>query len=537
MKIPTEPTRIECDVLIIGGGGTGISAAITARRLGADVMVASKAKVGYANNTFISAGILASPGMGDSHDTPDAHTKDIVESGRLISDPQLSAVIARQARDHVTFLEGCGVAFNRKDGVVEAVQFPGHSFARNVQTVSHRGSGYMLPMVKSAKKIGVRFLDHLFISRLFVEGNAISGAMGVDREGTLFLIQAKSIILATGGFSQVYQNNNNAFGITGDGHALGYDLGVPLRDMEFVQFYPTWGTFYEFTVAMAGAGLKNAIGEDILKKHGMHDPGSITRDRLSIAVFSEIQQGLGVDGGVVVDFKTVSEDIMPLLTRFLPKGQTDVEEGRVVKPCAHFCMGGLVVDINGMTNIDGLFAAGEVCGGVHGANRLGGNALAEVFSMGRITGKNARDFAGHTTHNADTDLLLKEEIASLSTILNETGHKDIKALTSHFKQVIWENAGIIRSRDSLERALSAMDTVESDVRHAKITKVRDLMRFLELKNMVSVSRIMCRSALLREESRGSHYRSDFPDEDDKNAVKYCVARKDGGDMKLDLIPV
>jgi succinate dehydrogenase/fumarate reductase flavoprotein subunit len=537
MKLQVEPNRLKCDVLIIGGGGTGISAAITARRLGADVIVASKAKVGYANNTFISAGILSSPGRGDVNDTPEAHAKDIVESGRRISDPQLSAVVAKQAQDHVTFLEGCGVDFNRKDGVVEAVQFPGHSFARNVQTTSQRGSGYMLPMVKSAKKIGGRFLDHMFISRLFAEESCISGAMGIDREGTFFIIQAKSIILATGGFAQVYRNNNNAFGITGDGHALAYDLGVPLRDMEFVQFYPTWGTFYEFTVAMAGAGLINAKGEDILKKHGMHDPGSITRDRLSIAVFTEIRNGLGVDGGVIVDFKTVSEDIMPLLTRFLPKGQTDVEEGRVVKPCAHFSMGGLVVNTNGMTAIDGLFAAGEVCGGVHGANRLGGNALAEVFSMGRITGKNARDFAEQTTHKTETPLLLKEEMASLSSVFNEKGHKDIKELTSHFKQVIWENAGIIRNRNSLETALSAMDTVESEMGHAKIAKARDLMKFLELKNMISVSRIMCRSALLRKESRGSHYRSDFPQEDAINGLKYSVARKDDGDMKLDLIPV
>ena len=534
MKLQTEPNPIECDVLIIGGGGTGVSAAITARRLGADVIIASKAKVGHTNNTFISGGMLASPGKGDVNDSPEAHMKDILEAGRLISDPLLSAVVTRQAQDNVAFLEGCGVDFNKKDGLVEAVQFPGHSFPRNVQTVIQRGSGYMLPMVKTAKQIGVRFLDRMFISRLLAEDGSIRGAMGIDGNGIISPILAKSIILATGGFSQVYQNNNNAFGITGDGHGLAYDL----RDMEFVQFYPTWGTFYEFTVAIAGAGLKNTNGEDILKKHGMNTPGSITRDRLSIAIFNEIQNGLDVEGGVVVDYSSVSKEMMPLLERFLPKKQTEgFSEGRIVRPCAHFCMGGLMVNQNGMTNINGLFAAGEICGGVHGANRLGGNALAEVFSMGRITGKNAHEFADKSAHKIGISRFIKEEEDALSSILECQGSKKIKQLTATLKTSIWENAGIVRSRDSLETALADIDAVEYDMKSADIATPRDLMRYLEFKNMAMASRIMCRSALLREESRGSHYRIDFPKENAKEGLKFSVARKDVEALKVEQLPV
>ncbi|MBU4315857.1 MAG: FAD-binding protein [Proteobacteria bacterium] len=537
MQLENQPEYMQCDVLVIGGGGTGISAAITARRLGADVIVSSKGKVGYANNTYISAGMLSSPGTGNVLDTPDEHVKDMVESGRSMVDPNLALTVARQAADHVKFLEECGVGFVRTENTVTAVQFPGHSFARNVQTDRKRGSGYMLPLVKYAKEIGVRFFDHAFITRLRADNNCISSAIGFNEKGKPFLIQAKSIILATGGFAQVYQNNNNAFGITGDGHAMAYDLGVPLRDMEFVQFYPVWGTFYEITIAMAGARLKNSKGEDILEKRGLHDPASVTRDQLSIAVFSEIQQGLDVDGGVILDFKPVAPAFMEMLNHSAMGKRINSDKEQVVKPCAHFCMGGLVVDEKGMTCIHGLYAAGEICGGVHGANRLGGNALAEVFSMGRITGKAAFEFGKEVDATPEPTQFIEEEVSRLSTISDQKGNKDIKHLTSSFKEVVWKNIGIIRNRDLLENAISLIHGIESDLKQAHVGSVRNLMRFLELENMILVSKILCESALLRTESRGSHYRRDFPEEDNQNWLKTICVRKDKDEMKIEVQPI
>jgi succinate dehydrogenase/fumarate reductase flavoprotein subunit len=537
MKPGSDLNRIQCEVLIIGGGGAGITAAVIARRLGADVVVTSKGKVGYANNTFIAAGMLSSPGTGSGQDSPEIQASDMITGGRFISDPHLSLVVAQQARDHVDFLSECGVRFVRTDESITALQFPGHSYPRNVQVARKRGSGYMLPLVKYAQKIGVRFLDHLFITRLFMEDNSISAAIGIDPQGRPILIKAKSIILATGGFSQIYQNNNNAFGITGDGHVLAYALGVPLRDMEFVQFYPTWGTFYEFTIAMAGARLKNAKGEDILEKHGLSDPKTVTRDQLSIAVFSEIKQGLDIEGGVILDFKTVPRELMELLNRAMPKNRINAEKEQVVKPCAHFCMGGLVVDEKGMTSVGGLFAAGEICGGVHGANRLGGNALAEVFSMGRITGKNAFAYDKKADFLPEPAKAIEEEVDRLSVLLHRKGTEDIKQLTSHFKQVIWKNVGIIRSRNSLETAAALVNNLGSDIEQAQICQAGDVMRYLELKNMILVSKILCKVALLREESRGAHYRSDFPEEDNQNWLKTIQAKKDKNEVEIEIFPV
>jgi succinate dehydrogenase/fumarate reductase flavoprotein subunit len=536
MKPFDETVQIHCDVLVIGGGGTGLSAAVTARRMGADVIVASKARMGYANNTFIAAGMISSTGWGDANDTPDAHLRDMMIAGRYVNDSVLASVVTQNAHDHVPFLEGCGVNFLQKDGATEAVKFPGHSFPRNVRAAKRNGKEYMLPLVKYATGIGVRFFDHTLIVRLFSEENRISAALGFDRSGTLFQIQAKSIILATGGFAQAYQNTNNAFGITGDGYALAYEMGVGFRDMEFVQFYPTWGTFYEITIATAGAGLKNSKGEDILEKHGFSDPGSITRDELSIAVFSEIQQGLDVDGGVLVDYSSVPEDMTAMLSVFLPNAEADGDMTRVVKPVAHFCMGGVMVDEKAMTSVDGLFAAGEICGGAHGANRLGGNALAEVFSMGRIAGRYASEYAQKNNPIRLTDDGFDADVSRLKDFIRGKGG-EIKRFISSLKQTLWGNAGIIRNRKSLENALSDIEAIETAVSGASVGHIKELMRYMELKNMLTVSKILCRSALVREESRGSHYRDDFPEEDNVHWLKNIIVRKENEDMMLEVLPV
>ena len=535
MSFFKDTRRFDCDVLIIGGGGTGLAAAITAKDMVADVIVASKTRVGYANNTYISAGMIASPGQGDMKDSPELHLKDMMIGGRFINDPLLSERLAKTAGDLVPFLEECGVTFIQAGGSVNAVRFPGHSLPRNVQSTVRRGSGYILPLIKHAQKKGVRFLDNTFIHRLLIQDKRITATMGFNQEGAVFEIRTKSVILATGGFARIYKNNNNASGITGDGHALACELGVPCRDMEFIQFYPTWGTFYEFTIAMGGARLFNSKNEDILNKHGLTDLSTLTRDQLSIAVFSEIQQGLGVDGGVVLDFKSVSDDFKALSQSFIPKSLGNSNKDQVVKPTAHFCMGGLVVNETGMTAVEGLFAAGEICGGVHGANRLGGNALAEVFAMGRIAGKNASDYARQKEHAWSTESLFKEEKSSLESIYREQG-EDIKQLTLSLKKTVWEKAGIIRSRTSLEKALEVIEGIELEFPNVRISRIRDMTRYMELKNMITVSKMVCHSALLREESRGSHYRSDFPQEDNRNWLKSITIRKDNEFLKIEYTP-
>jgi succinate dehydrogenase/fumarate reductase flavoprotein subunit len=531
-----RPAQLSCDVLIVGGGGAGMCAAIEARKAGKDVLVVSKARVGYGNNTFLSAGAFSASGWGDRKDNSQRHLKDTLYSGRFINNPRLSGNFVELAHEQVPFLESCGVAFNSKDDAVRVGLAPGHSIPRNVWTKNSKGSGFMLPLIDTARKTGVRFLDNTLISKLFVQHHKICGAAGVNAAGSLVKITAPAVILTTGGFARIYDRNNNAPGISGSGHALAYELGLPLRDMEFVQFYPTYGTLYEVTVVRFGVKLRNALNEDILEKYRMTDVSSITRDKLARAVFMEIKDGLGVDGGIVLDTGHIPEGRLNRIKGFFPKKKEGGKSSMIVGPTAHFCMGGVVVDDSAMTDVDGLFAAGEVCGGAHGANRLGGNALAEVFAMGRQAGKNASEYAGRQGLVELKSALFTEEENRLINF-GAGGGEDFRSLRSSLKKIMWQNAGIIRDRQGLENAVSTIMDIRHQLQRSSARTARAILVRLELEAMLTVSEAVCRSALMRQESRGAHYRLDYPEEDNGNWLKNIFVQKKKSDMGISAVSV
>ncbi|MBW1789597.1 MAG: FAD-binding protein, partial [Deltaproteobacteria bacterium] len=303
MELKQQDT-ISCDVLVIGGGGGGLTAAIRAREAGADVVIVSKSRVGYGNNTFISKGVFAAAtGRPDPADGPEAHVRDTFNGGRSINDPGLVRAVTARAADQIAFLERCGGKFHKRDGDLQIQQAPGHGYPRHVRSEHQSGKEFILPLRSHARRIGVRFADRVFITRLFSEGQVFRGALGVTHEAEAAIFAAGCGVLATGGFGQAYRYTNNAAGMTGDGLVLAYDLGLPLRDMEFVQFYPTalsQGTrilLYEAFVARAGAVLRNSLSEDILIRNGLLDPMKVTRDQLARTIMFEVLEGRGVDGG------------------------------------------------------------------------------------------------------------------------------------------------------------------------------------------------------------------------------------------------
>ena len=538
-----ESHTIACDVLVIGGGGSGLRAAVEARERGADVLVVSKSRVGYGNNTYISKAAFSATGWGDPQDGSHVHLKDTVIGGRFLNDQKLVALMAEQASSQVPFLEKCGVIFWKKEGKVRVAKAAGHSFARHVHAERRVGSELILPLKAYAKRIGVRFGDKVFVTKLFSSGGRIAGASGVTENGIFQNFAAQCVILATGGFANVYLHTNNAPGITGDGQALAYELGLPMKDMEFVQFYPTATgklgrsiLLYEVFVLGAGAKLKNAKDEDIIEKHGLRDPMVLTRDRLARTIMQEIADGLDVEGGLIMDLSPIPEAKMARLGPLFPSKRSVDRKAFIVSPTTHFCMGGVIIDKNAETSVPGLFATGELGVGIHGANRLAGNALCEVFTMGQIAGRAAVEMLGEM----EAPKMPRDEIAAEKARLESLlihGRQDPKTLSRLLKEVMWKKAGIVRHRGSLEEVLQRIESLRSPDSKSQVTNWAQLIRVLEFKNMLLVSEMVCRAALLRTESRGSHYRSDYPAEDNEHWLKNIVLRKGARGMRLEPVPV
>lgn len=518
-------------------------AAIEAGELGADVLVASKSRVGYGNNTYISKSAFAASGLGESRDDYSVHLKDTVIGGRFLNDQKLVAVVAKEARDQVNFLRIHGVSFAQGQDGIRLDLAPGHSFARHVRTDPAIGSNYMVPLKEAALKMGVRFLDRVLVTKLFARDNRVAAASGVTEDGRFVVFSAKCIILTTGGYAQLYRNNNNAAGITGDGQALIYDLGLPLKDMEFVQFYPTGlgrlgnrAVLYEALVFRAGAKLKNARGEDVILKHGLDDPMRVTRDRLARAMTREILGGLDVNGGIIMDLSPIPDDLLARLSPLLPLSWTPAQKELIVAPTAHFCMGGAIINERAETPLSGLYAAGEICAGVHGANRLGGNALTEVWAMGGVAARQAAEKAKETDLPEAPAAEIAQEKARFETTPGKSG-VDLKSLQREFKELMWAKAGIIRDNRTLSEALVRIEELQALGREASPDTPGELKKLVEFQNMLLMAEMICRAGLMRTESRGSHYRADFPQENNSDWLKNIVVRREGPEMLLESAPV
>jgi fumarate reductase (CoM/CoB) subunit A len=533
-----------CDILVIGGGGSGLRAAIEARERGADVTIVSKSRVGFGNNTFISKGTFAvTTGLGDSRDNPDVHTKDSIIGGRFINDQRLVKVVTQESGDQIAFLEKCGVKFFKRQGKIRLTHTPGHSFSRHVRGENQTGRDFTLPLREYARRIGVRFAEKIFITKIFTLRDRIAAATGITQDGRFLTFVATCMILATGGFAQVYLHNNNAAGMTGDGQALAFELGIPLMDMEFIQFYPTalnaLGSrlfLYEAFILQAGAVLRNDKGDDIIAKYNLSDPMVMTRDRLTRAIMHEILESRDVDGGALINLSAVPEEKLNKLRHLLPTVAQPNKKEFIVSPTAHFCMGGIPIDEHAETIIPGLFAAGEVCAGVHGANRLGGNALTEVFTIGGIAGRMAAIKAGEIGRPDFPTTQVAEEKTRLESLL-PSGNRDARGLRKDLKQLMWDKAGIIREKSGLQEALRRIKELTADLPRVQIRDGRGLIKYLELCNMLLLSEMVCRAALLRTESRGAHYRSDYPKEDNGKWLNNIIIHRQNSKMNLKAVPV
>lgn len=526
----TSVDHHETDVLVIGGGLAGLRAAIAAAEGGARVTVVCKRKAGRSGNTIVAEGGIAvgSPSV-DPDDSIQTHLQDTLNSGKGLCDPKLACLLAENAEKEIFALTRYGVIFGRdKEGNLLRGQPPGHTKRRSVRTESDhlpknaRGQSITQPLLKHCLKIGVTFLDRTPILHLISAEGKIHGALAMEEERECYLyIRAKAVIVAAGGAGQIFSSTNNTADITGDSYALALGAGASLRDMEFPQFYPNWGISpFRSTISSVmmgdGAVFRNAQQDRFMPRYYPEAKDMATRDQTSLAIFREIQDGRGVEGGVYLDASGVEHQVLKVKYHHLYKAmeKLGLEFGKdpvIVTPVVHHYMGGIVVDENLESEIKGLFAAGEACGGTHGANRLSGNAYSECIVFGAISGANA----ARSYLNKETSFPSKDHLAAILPRHNFVADgPDIADLRRELREVNWKKNGIVRTEESLNSAVDDINRIRGLLERGEVRHPGHLIRYHELLNMLDTAEAAVRSALLRKESRGAHFREDYPNQDD-----------------------
>ncbi|WP_321506170.1 fumarate reductase (CoM/CoB) subunit TfrA [uncultured Methanoregula sp.] len=525
---------LDCHVLVIGSGGAGTRAAIEASQYGETVLI-SKTLVGKGGCTTMAEGGFNAVLRGE--DSCGIHYEDTMKGGAFLNDPELVRVLTREAPLRMGDLMKWGAVFDSTDSDEIAQRpFGGQRFPRTCYAGDRTGHEMMMTLVDRLGFIrlqsqgkGITLLQEYTVIDLLKDGDRVVGAMALDEKGSLVLIKADSTILATGGGTRVYDISTNSSSGTGDGYAIGYRAGAELIDMEMVQFHPTGAIFpYDargrlVTEAVRGEGgvLLNNKGERFMKNYDPERMELSTRDVVARAIATEILSGRGTaNGGVYLDVTHLSREqietrLPVMLEQFLAFGVDIRTTPMEVAPTAHHIMGGLRITTECRTTLPGLFACGEVAGGVHGANRLGGNALAET----QVFGKRAGEAAGNERKQQkriDT-AQVKRQQDRLDRFM--AGTKSPSRVRMMLQQAMWEGAGIFRNAADLNRTLAAAGVLAD--KPLKAGTRRNLAECCIVENMCLTSSLICRSALVREESRGAHVRKDIPQTHDAAHSPFC----------------
>jgi succinate dehydrogenase/fumarate reductase flavoprotein subunit len=525
---------MDSDVLIIGSGIAGLRAALEVSKLGRRALLISKGPLGKANNTYLAGGLFA---FGAESADIHAHIDKTLKSGRGLNNLKLVETFAKQAPTMVRELQEMGMRGKmHKTGLITR------------QSSLIGGPKITPPLIRACQESGVQYLDGIMVTDLVTQDQSCIGAIGFHRRtGAVFGFGSRAVVLATGGAGAIYSQNNNAPGSTGDGYALALEAGLDLVDMEFVQFYPlvrAKGGQARMIVPAVLADLgkiTNRLGEDLKEKYELREKpiALASRDRLARALFQEISQGKGIDGAIHLDLREVKDAAIPfnketieILKRNLVYHLAPVK----IAPACHHTMGGLGIDITGHTEIRGLFAAGEVVGGIHGANRMGGNALSESLVFGALAAQSALKYAD--SRPPSKHFQGEAEELARKTFARSLGEnsKPITArpLMTKLGRILWEKAGILRDEKSLKESIDGIDGVLGELEGHGAGNPLDLFRVFECRNAALSARAIAVSALKRTESRGSHYRTDFPKEN--NAwLKHIYVRMSQGIPELSRI--
>ena len=522
----------EHDVLIIGAGGAGLRAAIEALGQGASVGVVCKSLLGKAHTVMAEGGIAAAMANVDRSDDWRTHFRDTMRGGKFLNNWRMAQLHAQEAPDRIRELEQWGALFDRTaDGQILQRAFGGHTYKR----LCHVGDRTGLEMIRTLQDRGVSLGIDVYmecaVTRLLKDGDRVAGAFGYWREqGRFIVFKAKSVVLATGGIGKIYKVTSNSWEYTADGMALAYHAGAELKDMEFVQFHPTgmvWPPGVQgilVTEAVRGEGgiLRNKNGERFMEKYDPKRMELSTRDVVARAIYTEVREGRGSEhGGAFLDIshkpaEYVKKKLPSMYHQFLELADVDITKGPMeVGPTCHYVMGGVKVDPEtAAATVPGLYAAGEVAAGLHGANRLGGNSLSDLLVFGRRAGlaaaQHAKKAPSPAIEQAQIDQAEREMLAPFQNGDGESPYQIHRDLQDTMQKLV----GIFRVEGDLQQALQELEKLKERARHMHVEGSRMFNPGWhlahDLGSMLTIAEAVTRSAIARRESRGAHSRIDYP---------------------------
>jgi succinate dehydrogenase / fumarate reductase flavoprotein subunit len=539
-RLPAYET-VDVSVLVVGAGAAGARTAIELAERGVeDVLVLGKRSHGDAHTTWARGGVNGALGTHDPEDSWAIHAADTLDEGHFLNDPAKVETVARQMPDRLRELDEWGMDFSRtEDGAIDQRYFGAQSFRRTAFAGDHTGESLLDTLVDRAQQLEIPYREDVMVTKLLADDEQVHGAVGFDMDtGEFLLFNAGTVVLAAGGYAAIYDRHTSRDDENnGDGPALAYDAGAELMDMAFVQFHPTgmavdeddpewepWrGRLVTEAVRGEGGRLYNADGERFMERYSPDQMELDARDVVARAIASEIAAGRGTDdGGVHLDISHRSEafirERLPrMYERFQELGVDMAAEPVEVAPTAHYGMGGVAVDEHGETSVDGLFAVGETMAGVHGANRLGGNSLAETLAFGVVAGERIADRADGpgSVPEAVRAGVAEPQFRSLTALADRDGGHDVAAVFADVQALLWDHAGILRDEESLRDGLAALEVLRQKTADLDVGPVtsRSFEFAVDLGFMLTAAEAVLRGASERTESRGAHHRTDHPEAD------------------------
>ncbi len=581
-----EYETYDYDVIVIGAGGAGLRAAIEASAMGVKTALVCKSLLGKAHTVMAEGGIAAAMGNVWKEDNWKVHFRDTMRGGKLLNNWRMAQIHAQEAPDRVLELEEWGALFDRtEDGLILQRDFGGHRYARLAHVGDRTGLEMIRTLQEHAVHKGIDVFMECTLYRLLKDGDRVSGAFGYWRQnGKLVLFRAKAVVLATGGVGKAWKITSNSWEYTGDGFAMALDAGADLIDMEMTQFHPTgmvWpmsvrGLLVTEAVRGDGGTLQNKAGERFMfkyipeffraetadteaeadrwyadKKNNRRTPDLLPRDEVARAINAEVKAGRGSPhGGVFLDIASrrspdyIKKRLPSMYHQFMELADVDITKTAMeIGPTLHYIMGGVRVDADTtQSTVPGLFAAGEVAAGLHGANRLGGNSLSDLVVFGRRAGLHAAEYAKRVpampnVDQAQLDGMVKGMLGPLERKDGENPY----AIHAELQETMQGLVGIIRSETELTDALARIVKLRE---RASLSRADGSRTYnpgwhmaLDLLTMLTISEAVARAALMRRESRGGHTREDYPKPDPEWGRKNVVVRRRDGGLEVATEPL